>query len=118
MDMSEEITWFGNMLNFGDILNMDGPLVETGPRLVLDNSVVGGWQYSQRGTVAEGSGEWLECGMRNAELGMNSIGVYSAFRIPHSAFCKSGEWRVKGEHWHGSSGQWSVASGQWPVNAK
>jgi hypothetical protein len=22
--------------------------------------------------------------MRNAELGMNSIGVYSAFRIPHS----------------------------------
>jgi len=33
--------------------------------------------------------------MRNAELGMNSIGVYSAFRIPHSAFPKSGQWPAK-----------------------
>ena len=44
MDLSEEIAWFGNMLNFGDILNMDGPLVEIGPRSVFANSVVGGWQ--------------------------------------------------------------------------
>jgi hypothetical protein len=45
MDLSEEIAWFGNMLNFGDILNMDGPLVEIGSRSVFANSVVGGWQY-------------------------------------------------------------------------
>jgi len=44
MDLSEEIAWFGNMLNFGDILTMDGPLVEIGPRSVFANSVVGGWQ--------------------------------------------------------------------------
>ncbi len=37
--------------------------------------------------------------MRNAELGMNSIGVYSAFRIPHSAFRKSGEWQEKSGQW-------------------
>ncbi len=41
MDMSEEIAWFGNILNFGDILNMHGPLVEIGPRSVFANSVVG-----------------------------------------------------------------------------
>ena len=29
---------------FGDILNMDGPLVEIGSRSVFANSVVGGWQ--------------------------------------------------------------------------
>jgi hypothetical protein len=44
MDLSEEIAWFGNMLNFGDILNMDGPLVEIGPRSVFVNSFVGGCQ--------------------------------------------------------------------------
>jgi len=44
MDLSEEIAWFGNTLNFGDILNMDGPLVEIGPRSVFVNSAVGGWQ--------------------------------------------------------------------------
>ena len=44
MDLSEEIAWYGNMLNFGDILNMDGPLVEIGSRSVFGNSVVGGWQ--------------------------------------------------------------------------
>jgi len=44
MDLSEEIAWFGNMLNFGDILNMDGPLVEIGPRSVFANSVVARWQ--------------------------------------------------------------------------
>ena len=44
MDLFEEIAWFGNMLNFGDILNMDGPLVETGSRSVFANSTVGGWQ--------------------------------------------------------------------------
>src|SRR5208337_1229638 len=49
MDLAGEIARFGEMLNFGDILNMDGPLVGIGPRLVCDNSVVGGWKYSQRG---------------------------------------------------------------------
>jgi len=44
MDLPEEIAWFGNMLNVGDILNMDGPLVEIGSRPVFANSVVGGWQ--------------------------------------------------------------------------
>jgi len=51
MDLAGEIARFGEMLNFGDILNMDGPLVGIGPRLVFDNSVVGRWKYSQRGTV-------------------------------------------------------------------
>jgi len=51
VDWAGEIAWIGAMLNFGDILNMDGPLVEIGPRLVFDNSVVGGWQYNQWGTV-------------------------------------------------------------------
>jgi len=41
MDLSEEITWFGNILNFGDILIMDGPLVEIGSRSVFVNSAVG-----------------------------------------------------------------------------
>jgi len=36
--LSEEIAWFG------DILNIDGPLVEIGPRLVFANSTVGGRQ--------------------------------------------------------------------------
>jgi len=44
IDLSEEIAWFGNILNFGDILNMDGPLVEIGSRSVFGNSAVGGWQ--------------------------------------------------------------------------
>jgi len=44
MDLSEQIAWFGNRLDFGDILNMDGPLVETGSRSVFDNPVVGGRQ--------------------------------------------------------------------------
>ena len=44
IDLSEEIAWFGNILNFGDILNMDGPLVEIRPRSVFNNSVVGGRQ--------------------------------------------------------------------------
>ncbi len=44
MDLSEGIAWSGNILNFGDILNMNGPLVEIGPRSVFANSVVGGWQ--------------------------------------------------------------------------
>ena len=30
MDLAEEIAWLGNTLNFGDILNMEGPLVEIG----------------------------------------------------------------------------------------
>ena len=44
MDLSEGIAWFGIILNFGDILNMDVPLVEIGSRSVSANSVVGGWQ--------------------------------------------------------------------------
>jgi len=44
MDLSEEIAWFGNMLNFDDILNMDGPLVEIGSRSFFANLVVGRWQ--------------------------------------------------------------------------
>jgi len=44
IDLSEAIAWFGNMLNFGDILNRDGPLVEIGSRSVFGNSAVGGWQ--------------------------------------------------------------------------
>ncbi len=44
IDLFEEIAWFGNMLNFGDILNRDGPLVEIGSRSVFANSVVGGRQ--------------------------------------------------------------------------
>ncbi len=44
IDFSGGIAWFGNMLNFGDILNMDGPLVEIGSRSVFANSTVGGWQ--------------------------------------------------------------------------
>jgi len=43
IDLSEEFAWFGNMLNFGDILNMDGPLVEIGSRSVFANSDVGRW---------------------------------------------------------------------------
>ena len=40
MDLSEEIAWFGNTLNFGGILNKDGPLVEIGSRSVFGNSTV------------------------------------------------------------------------------
>ncbi len=36
------MSWVGNMLNFGDILNMDGPPVEIGSRSVFPNSDVGG----------------------------------------------------------------------------
>ncbi len=41
IDLSEEIAWFSNILNLGDILNMNGPLVEIGPRSVFVNSAVG-----------------------------------------------------------------------------
>ena len=44
IDLSKQIAWFGNMLNCGDILKMDGPLVEIGSLSVFANSVVGGWQ--------------------------------------------------------------------------
>ena len=44
IDLSEEIAWSGNILNFGDILNMDGPFVEIGPLSVFANLVVGRWQ--------------------------------------------------------------------------
>jgi len=50
IDFSEEIAWFGYILKFGDILNMDGPLVEIGSRSVFANSAVGVWQ------VASGEG--------------------------------------------------------------
>jgi hypothetical protein len=53
IDLSEEIAWFG------DILNIDGPLVEIGPRSVLSTrlSVTGS---SQRGKVLGGRGQWHE----------------------------------------------------------
>jgi hypothetical protein len=53
IDLSEEIAWFG------DILNIDEPLVEIGSRSVLTirRSVSGS---SQRGKVLGGSGEWRE----------------------------------------------------------
>ena len=38
IDLSEQIAWFG------DILNRDGPLVEIGSRSVFVNQVVGGRQ--------------------------------------------------------------------------
>src|SRR5271157_1454833 len=38
IELSETIAWFG------DILNIDGPLVEIEPRSVFNNSVVGGRQ--------------------------------------------------------------------------
>jgi hypothetical protein len=44
MDSSKEIAWFGNILNFGDILNKEGPLVEIGSSSLFANSAVGGWQ--------------------------------------------------------------------------
>ncbi len=44
IDLSEEIAWFGNILNFDDILTMEGPLVEIGSRSIFGNSAVGGWQ--------------------------------------------------------------------------
>jgi len=63
MDLSEEIAWLGNMLHFGDILNMDGPLVEIGPRSFFANLVVGDGS-SQRGRVCArpdpAGGAWSE----------------------------------------------------------
>ncbi len=44
IDFSAGIAWFGNILNFGDILNRDGVLVEIGSRSLFVNSAVGGWQ--------------------------------------------------------------------------
>ncbi len=44
IDLSGEIAWFGNMLHFGDKLNMEGPLVEIGSRSVFVNSVIGSRQ--------------------------------------------------------------------------
>ena len=44
MDLSGEIASFGNILNFGDIMNMDGPLVEIGSRSVFVNSAIGSRQ--------------------------------------------------------------------------
>ncbi len=43
MDSSKEIAWFDNILNSGDILNMEGPLVEIGSSSVFASSAVGGW---------------------------------------------------------------------------
>jgi len=72
MDLSEEIAWFGNMLNFGDILTKRGRSSRSGPvrslaiRLSVDGSsqrgkvcarpepaVLGGSAWSE-GTVASG----------------------------------------------------------------
>ena len=52
IDLSEEIAWFG------DILNIDDPLVEIGSPSVLTRRSVSG--SSQRGKVLGGSGGWRE----------------------------------------------------------
>ena len=44
MELSEGIAWIGKLLNLGDILNMDGPLIEIGSRSFFPNSDVGVWQ--------------------------------------------------------------------------
>ncbi len=40
----EMIVFFEGIARFGDILNIDGPLVEIEPRSVFVNPAVGGWQ--------------------------------------------------------------------------
>ena len=84
MDLSEEIAWFGNILNFGDILNMDRPLVEIGSRSVFGNSAVGDGS-SQRGKV---------CARPEPAGGAWSVGR-EAWSVG----------RVAGEQWHENSSQ-------------
>jgi len=78
MDLSEGITWFGNILHFGDILNMDGPLDEIGPRSVFANWVVGRWQWPAGKSPGTPKPRWW--GMRRRNSGQ----------------------------WHENSGHWSV----------
>jgi len=95
MELSEGIAWSGNMLNIGDILNMDGPLVEIEFRSVFGNSAVGGWS-SQRGKV---------CARPEPAGGAWSEGTVASE-------CEAGGPA------DASAGRPRVASGQWPVNAK
>ncbi len=63
IDLSEEIALFG------DILNLDGVLVEIGPRLVFANSTVGGRQSPAgevlRMTDLRWPGGWMGTVVRN-----------------------------------------------------
>src|SRR5271157_5017564 len=83
MDLSEEIAWFGNMLNLGDILterdrsSRSGPVRSFAIRMSVDGS-------SQRGKVCARP---------------EPAGVAWSVR------------RGEGEQWHGNSGQWPVVSG-------
>src|SRR5271157_4466292 len=52
IELSETIAWFG------DILNIDRPLVETGPRSVLNNSAIGARQGSFGHALATGKDRW------------------------------------------------------------
>ncbi len=95
MDLREEIAWLGNLLHFGDILDMDGPLVEIGSSPVFDNSAVGGWQYSQRGTVRA----------RPGPAGPGAcLGIVA-----------SGEWRVASGRWRVANKGRTAAREEWPV---
>jgi|GEM_PF-1606078 len=88
MDLSEEIAWFGNTLNFGDILNMDGPLVEIGSRSVFVNSAVGGWM-----AVASGG---------RSVPDLNPLARRGAWGVELEAW---GMGREKSGQWHENSGQ-------------
>jgi hypothetical protein len=52
IELSETIAWFG------DILNMDGPLVEIGLRSVFNNSAIGARQGSFGHALATGKDRW------------------------------------------------------------
>ena len=63
IDLPEENAWFG------DILNIDAPLVEIGPRSIFVNQVVGGRQSPAgeglRMTDLRWPGRWMETVVRN-----------------------------------------------------
>ncbi len=63
IDLTEEIAWFG------DILNIDDPLVEIGPRSFFVNQVVGGRQSPAveglRMTDLRWPGGWMGTMVRN-----------------------------------------------------
>ncbi len=52
IELSETIAWFG------DILNIDAPLVEIGPRSVFNNSAIGARQGSLGHALATGKDRW------------------------------------------------------------
>ena len=82
INFSAGIAWFG------DILNIEGPFVEIGPRSVFDN-----WR------LVSDSSQWGRAYARPDPAGS---GVERG----------TGEWRSV------ARGQWPVVSGQWTVNAK